>query len=217
MNVARIWLALGRQDKENRYLTRAYAILQNLLPRLMELECIEIVIEVLILQALTLQEMDKMDEALNIVQQAYALSEPEGFRRVFLDEGLPMARLTARLLNRQKRGSLLPAELPTRGFLSEVLRLFSGASGDMVDVELPERNALAAASAGAPDSFDLLTTREIEVLRLVAGGASNADIARELFLAVNTVKRHLNNIFLKLGATTRTQAVSIARQIGLIE
>ena len=63
---------------------------------------------------------------------------------------------------------------------------------------------------------ELLTPRESEVLQLVARGRTNAEIAQDLFISVNTVKRHLNNIFMKLGVTTRIQAVRVARQRGLI-
>jgi ATP/maltotriose-dependent transcriptional regulator MalT len=63
---------------------------------------------------------------------------------------------------------------------------------------------------------DTLSQREIEVLTLIAQGKSNKEISSELYLAVNTVKRHAYNIYNKLGVNRRTQAVSLARQIGLI-
>jgi DNA-binding NarL/FixJ family response regulator len=63
----------------------------------------------------------------------------------------------------------------------------------------------------------MLTTREIEVMTLVAGGKTNGQIAEELHLSINTVKRHLNNVFLKLGVTTRTQAINVAHKQGWIK
>ena len=60
-----------------------------------------------------------------------------------------------------------------------------------------------------------LTERELELLRLVAAGRSNQEIAQELFLAIGTVKKHLNNIFGKLGVSSRTQAVAHARELNL--
>ncbi len=64
--------------------------------------------------------------------------------------------------------------------------------------------------------LDPLSDRELEVLRLVADGASNRDIAKDLFLAVPTVKKHVSNIMSKLNAGSRTQAVAEARTLGLL-
>ena len=61
-----------------------------------------------------------------------------------------------------------------------------------------------------------LSERELEVLRLVATGMSNRDIAQELVLATGTVKKHINNIFTKLDVRSRTQAVAQARELGLL-
>ncbi len=63
---------------------------------------------------------------------------------------------------------------------------------------------------------NLLSPRELEVLRLVAAGRSNAEIAQELVVAVSTVKKHINNLYAKLDARSRTQAVARARELGLL-
>ena len=62
-----------------------------------------------------------------------------------------------------------------------------------------------------------LSERELEVLDLIAAGYSNAEIAQELYIALGTVKRHINNIYGKLGVGSRTLAIARAREIGLIE
>ena len=63
---------------------------------------------------------------------------------------------------------------------------------------------------------ELLTDRELEVLRLLAAGRRNRDIAQELVATAETVKKHVSHIFDKLGATNRTQAVARARELGLL-
>ena len=72
------------------------------------------------------------------------------------------------------------------------------------------------ASEAAPDLFEPVSAREMEVLQLLADGSSNQEIAHELVIAVPTVKRHLGNIFRKLTAQSRTQAVARARALHLL-
>ena len=61
-----------------------------------------------------------------------------------------------------------------------------------------------------------LTERELEILRLIDAGLANAEIARRLVIATGTVKRHLNNIYGKLGVESRTQAIARGRELGLL-
>ncbi|MCA9875752.1 MAG: response regulator transcription factor, partial [Anaerolineales bacterium] len=70
--------------------------------------------------------------------------------------------------------------------------------------------------SAAQDLADPLSTRELDVLRLVAAGASNKDIADQLFIAVSTVKKHVSNILVKLDAPNRVQAIARARELNLI-
>ena len=71
-------------------------------------------------------------------------------------------------------------------------------------------------AAATPGLAEPLTGRELEVLRLIAAGRSNQRIARELFVALDTVKKHVTHILGKLGAANRTEAVARARQLALI-
>ncbi len=78
---------------------------------------------------------------------------------------------------------------------------------------MPPRRRAAAAPPGMAEP---LTGRELEVLRLLAAGSSNQRIARELFVALDTVKKHVTHVLGKLGAANRTEAAARARQLGLI-
>lgn len=124
-----------------------------------------------------------------------ALAQPGGYVRAFVDEGEPMARLLRRTVT-------------------------SGASREYVQrllAALPATD-VAAASKGSSQGVlvEPLSDREMEVLRLVAAARSNRDIAEELCLAIGTVKKHVYNIYGKLGMRRRTEAVSRARELGLI-
>ncbi len=134
------------------------------------------------------------------LERALTMAEPEGYVRTFVDEGAPMAALLRRAA---PRGVAAPA------YVSKLL--------DALDAEAPmRRGPTGPASPVAQPLEESLSERELEVLRLVAAGLSNRDIAQELVLATGTVKKHTNNIFTKLGVRNRTQAVAQARELGLL-
>jgi LuxR family transcriptional regulator, maltose regulon positive regulatory protein len=157
-------------------------------------------LEILALQALALRAGSKKEQAISTLARALALAEPEGYVRTFVDEGPPMAELLSEALEARQRGRLDPPVPP------HYLRKLLAAT---------ERDATGAASpiAGLPEP---LSERELEVLALIAAGKSNRRIATELFIGVGTVKTHLNNIYRKLNARSRTQAVARARELDLI-
>lgn len=142
-------------------------------------------IEILALQALALRVQHRTEEALDRIRQALSLAEPQGFVRVFVDEGAPMQELL----------SLARSRGLSQSYASDLLKAFPTPS---------------------PPSTAGLSAREIEVLKLIAAGASNRDIAERLFLSIGTVKKHTDNIYSKLGAHRRTLAISRARELGLM-
>jgi LuxR family maltose regulon positive regulatory protein len=79
-----------------------------------------------------------------------------------------------------------------------------------------EESSPAPPPSDAPILVDPLTPRELDVLHLINQGLSNNDIAAELVIALNTVKRHTSSIYGKLGVRSRTQAIACARELGLI-
>jgi LuxR family maltose regulon positive regulatory protein len=150
------------------------------------------VIEVLILRALAFQGKKDIERSLADLERALALAQPEGYVRVFLDEGEPMVRLLYQAKTHRMGG----------GYAAELV-----AQARRPEPEMPATQLL----------IEPLTLRELEVLRLIAAGFANQEIAAKLVISIPTVKRHISNIYTKLGAKNRTQAVSLARELSLLE
>jgi LuxR family maltose regulon positive regulatory protein len=154
------------------------------------------IIEVQILEALGFQATGKVDLAVKRLAQTLLQAEPEGYARIFVDEGRPMATLLHRTLSRGV----------TPDYTARLLASFP--SIDQESQEFP---------AQTPFSFyEPLSERELEVLRLLATGASNQEIADELSIALSTARKHVSNVSRKLGTKNRTQAVSRGRDVGLL-
>jgi LuxR family transcriptional regulator, maltose regulon positive regulatory protein len=162
-------------------------------------------IELRVLLALASERLGATDETLEHLERALTLAEPEGFVRVFVDEGLPMAALLERVIREQRDdGSYSGAPEVYAGRLLEHFALQAADSGN------------GGPRSGRSPGLEPLSGREVEVLELVAAGRSNAEIARELFLSVGTVKAHVHHIFGKLLVRNRSQAVARARELRLL-
>jgi LuxR family maltose regulon positive regulatory protein len=171
----------------------ALALSQRLLQRAETAKRMGRVIEVLVLQALAFQGKADIDQALAALGRALALAQSEGYARTFLDEGVPMAKLL-----HQARAHRIQA-----GYATELL----DAMGE----------AVSATQAPAQILIEPLTLRELEVMRLIEAGYSNQEIADQLVVSIATVKRHISNIYAKLGVKSRTQAVSLGKELRLFE
>ncbi len=159
-------------------------------------------LEALTLRALALWANNEKTQAIDVVGQALALGEPEGYVRTFVDEGPAMTALLSEVLATRQRGASAPADAVATHYLRRLLAAL-------------ERDASGAASP--PEGLlEPLTERELEVLQLVAAGKTNRQVATDLFVSVGTVKTHANNVYRKLDAHSRTQAVSRARELGLL-
>ena len=164
------------------------------------------VIEIQALQALALAAKGDESAAVDAIAEAVTLACPQGYVRVFADEGTPMRVLLARLCAAE-RDQRAPAGGIHAGYLAALLRACGPADA------VPPQGRAAAVPPGLAEP---LTGRELEVLRLLAAGSSNQRIARDLFVAPDTVKKHVTHVLAKLGAANRTQAAARARQLGLI-
>ena len=162
-------------------------------------------IEVGALRALALAASGAGDEAVAALARALRLACPQGLVRVFADEGPPMAALLGRLITAQRDGHTAAAAVPL-GCLARLRHAFAAgpASGG------------PGPAAAAPGIIEPLTTRELEVLAMLAAGRSNQAIAADLVVTLDTVKKHVSHVLGKLGAANRTEAVARARELGQI-
>ena len=199
ITLARVLMARYKSEREVRSIHETVGLPERLLKAAEAGERTGSVIAILVLQALAHEAQGNTPLALVPLERALTLAEPEGYFRIFVGEGAPMAALLRRAASRR----IAPA------YVSKLL--------DALDAEAPTRRVRTGpASPVAQPLEGPLSERELEVLRLVATGMSNRDIARELVLATGTVKKHLNNIFTKLNVRSRTQAVAHARELGLL-
>ena len=164
------------------------------------------VIEIQALRALALAARGDPAGALGALAEAVTLACPQGYVRVFADEGAPMRALLTRL-SAARKDQRAPARDIDPDYLAGLLRACGQAGAAP-----PSRRAAAA----LPGMAEPLTDREVEVLRLLAAGRSNQRIAHELVVALDTVKKHVTQVLGKLGAANRTEAAARARQLGLI-
>ena len=149
------------------------------------------VIEILVLQALTRQRLRNIPAALSCLERAVTLAEPEGYVRVFVDEGPPMASLLKALAKQGTAGNY-------------VRRLLAAVAETGHDS--PVKQAL----------IEPLSERELDVLRLLGSELDGPAIARELSVSLNTMRTHTKNIYAKLAVTSRRAAVRRAAELGLL-
>jgi LuxR family maltose regulon positive regulatory protein len=143
-----------------------------------------------VLQALLGQARGDVPAALAPLRRALSLAEPEGLVRVFADEGRPLGTLLRAVADRG----------PARAHVHRVLHALDGPA-----VTRPVQ----------PGLVDPLSSRELDVLRLLASDLDGPGIARELFVSLNTVRTHTKAVYAKLGVNSRRAAVRRAEELGL--
>jgi LuxR family maltose regulon positive regulatory protein len=204
LTLVRVWTALGRHDD-----------VLGLLARLREpaeaAGRAGSVVEHVMLAALAQQGGGDRAGALATAAQALARAEGCGYLRLIADEGAPMARLVEALASDRRRTADV-STTPSLGYLRRLL----AAIGTSVGGSTAEPAVARVASDYPWALAESLSARELEVLRLMATGVSNQQIADRLVVSVTTVKTHVNNLFRKLDAKNRIEAVARARGRGLI-
>jgi LuxR family maltose regulon positive regulatory protein len=198
ITLARLRLAQSRT-------TEAIKLLQQFREDAEAAERMGSVIEILILETLAFAAQGERHRSLISLERALTLAEPEGYIRLFVDEGDPMQLhlLDFRSIHKKKLSA---------GGDSEADRLLAYTD-----------KLLAAFSQPAPSEkpkletiSETLSERELDILRFIAAGDSNLEIAEHMVLAQSTVKWYINSLYSKLGARSRTHAVALAKELELI-
>jgi LuxR family maltose regulon positive regulatory protein len=198
ITLARVLIARYKSDRVDGSIREAVELLERLLQAAEEGGRTGSVIEILVLQALARHAQGNIPHALDPLEHALTLAEPEGYVRLFLDEGPPMARLLYETVTR----GIAP------GYARRLLAAFP----------MPEPEQDGPPNTQAPGSglIEPLSERELQVLQLIAEGLTNPEIASRLFLSLHTIKVHTRNIYGKLGVHNRTGAVARARALEIL-
>ena len=200
ITLARVLLARSRSDRTNRSLLEAIGLLERLLIAAEMGGRTGSVIEILIVQALADQMQGEIAAALALLERAMMLAEPEGYVRMFLDEGEGMLQLLRKAVAR----GILP------GYSGKLLSAFN------VDQQGMGEETPRSASPASSSLIEPLSQRELDILRLFKTELSGPEIARELVIALSTVRTHTKSIYSKLGVNSRRAAVKRAIELGLI-
>ena len=190
ITLARVLLARYQDERAEASIHEATRLLERLLPAAEEGGRTGRVIEILVLRALAHQTLRDIPAALACLERAMSLAEPEGYVRVFIDEGSP----TAALLKAAAKQGI------ARNYVRRLLAAVSETEPDR-----PIEQAL----------IDPLSERELDVLRLLGTELDGPAIARELMVSLNTMRTHTKNIYAKLAVTNRRAAVRRAAELGL--
>lgn len=189
IHFARILISKGQAEEAMPFLSRLFAAAKTARRE-------KKVLEIRNLQALAWDQKGDERQALALLEENLIKAEPEGFIRTFVDEGEGMRALLQKMLHQQSAH-----QDPTVSceYLEKLLQAF------------PQSN-----QPGVSEGNLMLSRRELDILKLIATGASNLEISQELFITVGTVKTHVHNIYNKLGARSRTKAIIQAQKTGLL-
>ena len=185
----RVLIAVASEESLQEALTSLDALLLSTQELRNECQCIELVV----LKAVALWKLGRSDNAVAALREAVSLTESGGWIRPFVEAGSPMHDMLREMINQR----------PT-AWLQEILAAFG-------------RQTHAPQSSAPQPLLDPLTSREEEILQLLSERLRDKEISDRLFVSTETVKSHLKHIYQKLRAKNRRDAVSVARELGLIK
>jgi LuxR family maltose regulon positive regulatory protein len=198
LTLARILIAQGRRDPAGEALSQALTLLEHWRRLAQRLDFQGWLIEIQMLTALALQAQGHTRQALNTLGTALAQAEPEGYIRLFVDEGQPMMSLLTHSY---------PYTTASPAYIQRIQNAFPSTRQALL--QPPQAQTVQVL-------LDPLSGREREVLALLAAGASNQQIADQLVISLNTAKRHVKHILAKLAVPNRLGAVARARELDLL-
>ncbi len=203
ITLVRVLLARYRSDHAQGSISGVMGLLERLLKAAEERGEKGSAIEILVLQAMACHAQGDVASALIPLQHALWLAEPEGYVRIFLDEGSSMMQLLR--------------EASAHGITPDyTAALLAASEAEKRPVPGPGKIEDKPGLPPAQPLFDPLSQRELTILQLIARGLSNREIGERLFLALDTVKGHNRKIFDKLQVQSRTEAIARARELGLL-
>ncbi|TFG64234.1 MAG: helix-turn-helix transcriptional regulator [Spirochaetales bacterium] len=206
LTLARILLARYRNGLADS-IRETMGLLERLLQAAEESGRIGSVIEILVLQALAHEAKGDTPPALASLERALILAEPEGYVRIFADEGPSMAGLLTRMNDSRKSG--------TPGMEAYIHKLLAAFEKQTLSGTMQGKPSRPLGISPGP-SIEPLSEREREVMRLLGTELKGPEIARKLFISLNTLRTHTKSIFSKLGVNNRLAAVRYARELDLL-
>ena len=195
LTLARLLIGQYRADREQGGIEQALALLDRVVDAAQAAGRAGSLVEARLVRALARHVVSDTGAAIPDLAAALIDGVPAGYLRLFLDEGPPMDELLREVERR-------PDPAASAEYAALVLRA--------------DTSAAATAAAAVPSSDEGLSDRELEVLRLLATELTGPEIARQLFVSVNTLRTHTKHIFTKLDVNTRRAAVRRATELGLL-
>ena len=209
ITLARVLLAQYTSDRPDHSVLEAIGLLQRLLQAAEAGERMGSVIDILVLLAVAHHVQGDIPAALLPLERALTLAKPEGYVRVFVDEGPPMAALLAQSAERRAQNESIKV------YAERLISVFPQAQSTEHRTQDSDTPALRATLERSIALIEPLSVRERDVLRLLRTDLSGPEIARELIVSLSTVRTHTRNIYTKLGVTNRRAAVHRAEELDL--
>jgi len=215
---AQLWIAQARRSGDQAVMAQALAFLERSLEKAEALGLVSVQVKVHSLRALIYTSLNNPSQAQAFLECSLTLAEPEGFIRTFVDEGEPMRDVISHwraVTGRQKNPTAVQARL--MAYTDRLLQAFINNLPPLPMIAQHPFGANEPASSPVLQAslVEPLSSRELEVLHLIAEGLSNLAIAQKLFLSTGTVKVHIKHIYSKLDVNSRTQAVARLRELNL--